>query len=365
MKNDGKMVLLLASLLIMIGVVMIYSSSSVYAYQRYGDSMYLIKRYLLFLFVGFAAAILSMKIPPKAFSDNARWILFAFFVLLLFVLIPGVGVEAGGARRWMRIFGLGFQPSEGAKIAVILYLADFASRKRHVMKDLARGFLPPMGVVFVMALLVLAEPDMGTSVAILFIGFIMLFLAGVKIRHIAGTIVPVIPLMVMAVLFKPYRLKRVVVFLNPWSESSGAGFQLVQSFIALGSGGITGVGLGQSKQKLFYLPEAHTDFIFSIVGEELGFLGSASVIMLFAALIFFIFRIAMRIKNRFSSMAVMGIGVMMAFEVLVNIGVSSGMLPTKGLPLPFLSYGGSSLLFHVVAIAIVLNLSRQCEKDLS
>jgi len=360
-KNEAKMVLLLTSLLIMLGVVMIYSASAVYAYQRYADSMYLIKRHMVFLVLGMAAAFFVLKFPARAWAGNSKVILGIFLALLFLVLIPGIGVEAGGARRWMRIFGLGFQPSEGMKIAVILYLADFASRKRYMMNDLFRGFIPPVAVILVSAMLVLAEPDMGTSVAILFIGFTMLFLSGVKIKHIFGIVLPVVPLMVAAVLMKPYRLKRVAIFLDPWRESSGAGFQLVQSFIALGSGGMTGVGLGQSEQKLFFLPEAHTDFIFSIVGEELGFLGSASVIMLFAALIFFIFRIAGSIRDRFASLTVTGIGIMMAFEVSVNAGVSTGLLPTKGLPLPFLSYGGSSFLFHIIAVALVLNMSRQCE----
>lgn len=363
MKNDAKIILLLSSLLIMMGVVMIYSSSSVHAYQRYSDSMYLIKRHLVFLCIGFVASIYVLKTPFRFFADNSKWILGFSLLFLLLVLVPGVGVEAGGAKRWLRIFGLGFQPSEGAKLALIIYLADFVSRKRHVINDLVRGFLPPMGVSLLMAALVIAEPDMGTSVTLLFIGIVMLFVSGVSLRHIAGTIAPVIPIMVMAVLFKPYRLKRVVVFLDPWRESSGAGFQLVQSFIALGSGGISGVGLGQSKQKLFYLPEAHTDFIFSILGEELGFIGAALVLILFAAMIIFIFRLGMRIRDRFSFMVVTGVGVMMAFEVLVNIGVSTGLLPTKGLPLPFLSYGGSSLLFHMIAIALVLNMSRQSEDN--
>jgi cell division protein FtsW len=363
MKNDAKIVFLLTSLLIMTGIVMIYSSSSVYAYQRYADSMYLLKRHLMFLFLGGFFAVFFIKVPPKALSDNARWILACFLLMLFLVLVPGIGVEAGGARRWMRVFGLGFQPSEGAKLALIIYLADFVSRKRHVMGNLVRGFAPSIAVVMITSALVLAEPDMGTSVAILFIGFSMLFLSGVKLKHIAFTIAPVMPLLVAAVLIKPYRIKRVAVFLDPWKESSGAGFQLVQSFIALGSGGVTGVGLGQSKQKLFYLPEAHTDFIFSIVGEELGFLGAASVVALFAALIFFIFKIAMGIKDRFASNVVMGIGIMFSFEVLVNAGVSTGLLPTKGLPLPFLSYGGSSLLFHIIAVAMVLNMSRQCERN--
>lgn len=363
MRKDAKMVLLLSSLIIMVGVIMIYSSSSVFAYQRYGDSMYLIKRHLVFFCLGLAGALYVAKIPYRALAENSRWMMAGVFALLFLVLIPGIGVEAGGARRWMRIFGLGFQPSEAAKIVLVVYLADFASRKRFMVENFTKGFLPPMGVVMSASALILLEPDMGTSVAVLFIGFMMLFLSGVKVKHIAFTVLPVIPIMVMAVLWKPYRLKRVAIFLNPWSESSGAGFQLVQSFIALGSGGISGVGLGQSKQKLFYLPEAHTDFIFSILGEELGFIGASSVIMLFAAMIFYIFRTGISIKDRFSSLVVMGVGVMIAFEVLVNVGVSTGLLPTKGLPLPFLSYGGSSLLFHMVAIALVLNMSRQSENN--
>ncbi|MFA6636068.1 MAG: putative lipid II flippase FtsW [Candidatus Omnitrophota bacterium] len=362
MKNDAKMVLLLTSLILMVGVVMIYSSSSVYAYQRYGDSMHLIKRHFLFLCIGFVSAIFFLKIHYRDLARSSKMILALFIVLLLLLLVPGVGVEAGGARRWMRIFGIGFQPSEGIKIAIIIYLADFASRKRYLMGDLVKGFIPPVSLILLSSGLILLQPDMGTSISVLFIGFVLLFISGVKLRHIAGTIVPVIPIMAAAIIWKPYRLRRIAVFLDPWRDSSGAGFQLVQSFIALGSGGVTGVGLGQSKQKLFYLPEAHTDFIFSIIGEELGFLGSVSLVAFFAALIFFIFRIGMRMNERFSSLVVMGIGVMVAFEVLVNMGVSTGLLPTKGLPLPFVSYGGSSLFFHLIAIAIVLNFSRQCEE---
>ncbi len=362
MKKDAKIVLLLVSALLMTGAVAVYSSSAVHAYQRYGDSMYFFKRHVFFIFTGIVAALICMKARLRALSGNSRWILAAFLVLLFLVLIPGIGVASGGARRWIRVLGLGFQPSEGAKIALIIYIADFTSRKRHVLGNFAGGFLPPVAVTLLMASLVLAQPDMGTAVSIVFIGFLMLFCSGVKLRHIAAISAPVIPALILAVLMKPYRMRRVVTFLDPWSDRTGAGFQLVQSFIALGSGGIAGVGLGQSKQKLFYLPEAHTDFIFSIIGEETGFIGATLVLMTLTALIFYIFRIAMRIEERFSSSVVMGVGIMISFEVLVNVGVSTGLLPTKGLPLPFLSYGGSSMLFNLAAIGLILNMSRLSEK---
>ena len=361
MNRDAKIVFLAVSILIMVGIVMIYSSSSVYAYQKYDDSIFFVKRHLLFLVLGLAAAVVCMLIPPRVMADNSRWILLFSIILLVLVLVPGIGVQAGGARRWMRFLGLGFQPSEAAKLAVIIYLADFTSRKRYVMGDLRYGFIPPIFVIGLTSALILAEPDMGTSVAILFIGFMMLFVSGVRLRHLGSIMLSVLPVLVLAVMMKPYRMKRIAVFLHPWQDKKGAGFQLIQSFIALGSGGLIGVGLGQSKQKLFYLPESHTDFIFSIIGEELGFLGAASVLIIIIALVWFSLRIALKIKDQFASRVVMGISIMIAFEAIVNIGVSTGVLPTKGLPLPFISYGGSSLLFHLVAIGILLNMSRLAE----
>jgi cell division protein FtsW len=361
MNRDAKIVFLAVSILVMLGIVMIYSSSAVYAYQRYGDSMYLVKRHILFLLMGLAAAIACMTIPAKAIADNSRWIMLVAIVLLVVVLLPGIGTQAGGARRWMRFFGLGFQPSELAKLALIIYLADFTSRKRYVMVDLKYGFIPPVFVMGLVSSLVLIEPDMGTAVAILFIGFVMLFVSGSRLRHLGTIILSVLPALVVAIAVKPYRMKRIVIFLHPWQDKKGAGFQLIQSFIALGSGGLIGVGLGQSKQKLFYLPESHTDFIFSIIGEELGFLGAASVLIVFISLIWFSLRIALKIKEQFASRVVMGISVMIAFETIVNIGVSTGALPTKGLPLPFISYGGSSLFFHLVAIGLLLNMARLAE----
>lgn len=261
----------------------------------------------------------------------------------------------------MRFFGFGFQPSEIAKLALIIYLADLTSRKRYMVQDLKYGFLPPLVVTGLTGALVLLEPDMGTAVAILFIGFLIMFVSGARLKHLALITLATLPVLSLAVLYKPYRVKRILAFFDPWSDAKGAGFQLIQSFIALGSGGILGVGLGASKQKLFYLPESHTDFIFSIIGEELGFLGAAAVLTLFAILIWFSLKMSFKIKEQFASRVVLGISVMIAFEVIVNIGVSTGMMPTKGLPLPFISYGGSSLVCHLAAMGMLFNMAREAE----
>jgi cell division protein FtsW len=347
--------------LVMVGIVMIYSSSAVYAYGNYGDSLFFVKRHLIYLAIGLAAAILCMSVPPMGIRDNARKIMFASIILLILVLLPGIGSSVGGARRWIRFAGMGFQPSEAAKLALIIYLADALSRKKYFIQNLRYGFFPLFFIVGLTGSLVLIEPDMGTSVAIVFIGFILLFVAGAKVKHLASIAAGALPVLYLAVVSAPYRLRRIITFFNPWEDPSGAGFQLIQSFIALGSGGFAGVGLGSSKQKLFYLPESHTDFIYSIIGEELGFIGTATVLMFFIVLVWCSFRIAFRLKEEFMSRLAFGISMMIAFEVIVNIGVSTGALPTKGLPLPFISYGGSSLVVHLIAVGILLNISREAE----
>lgn len=361
MNRDAKIVLLMVSLLLMIGVVMIYSSSAVYALNKYGDSLFFVKKHLVFLFAGLTLAFFFMAVPSGLIRDKARLIMAFSLALLVLVLIPGIGSQIAGARRWIRVLGFGIQPSEIAKIALILYLADLTSRKRYLMGDLRNGFLPATLVIGLTGALVFLEPDMGTSVAICFVGFMLLFVSGVKMRYLFFLAACMVPAVIAAVIAAPYRMRRMTAFFDPWADARGAGFQLIQSFIALGSGGVFGVGLGGSKQKLFYLPESHTDFIFSIVGEELGFIGAGSVLMIFLLLIWYILKLSFRVKDMFASRAIMGIGIMIAFEVIVNIGVSTGILPTKGLPLPFISYGGSSLVCHLVAMGIVFNLSRQAE----
>ncbi len=361
MSNDAKIVLLTVCILVMLGIVMIYSTSAVYAYTNYGDSLHFIKKHLYYLFLGIVGAFACMYFSPKFFQDNAKYLLLGVIVFLIAILVPGIGVEAGGARRWMKIFGMGFQPSELAKFITIVYLADFTSRKRYLIGSIRYGLLPSISVLGLICGLIFLEPDMGTSVAIFIVGFMILFISGVKTQYLIFMAASALPVFIAAVVAAPYRMRRIAAFLDPWKDAQGSGFQLVQSFIALGSGGILGVGLGASKQKLFYLPESHTDFIFAIIGEELGFLGTFTTLLAFGALIWFAFRIAFKVKDVFMSRVAYGIAAMIAFEVLVNIGVSTGSLPTKGLPLPFISYGGSSLVCHLAAIGLLFNISREAE----
>lgn len=344
--------------LIAIGVVMIFSASSIYAWEKLGNSTYFLKRHLLYLFVGLLMALAMMSIDYRLLRKVARPLMLVSLFLLFILLIPGISREIAGARRWYRFLGVSFQPAELAKIAVIVYMADFISRKENNITDFYQTFLPAMMVLGAFCLLVLAQPDLGTAVALLVIVFVMLFVSGGKVWHLGGVVMAAIPVLYLLILRVPYRRARISAFLNPWADPKGAGFQIIQSQIALGSGGVFGVGLGRSMQKLFYLPAAHTDFIFSIIGEELGLLGAGLVILLFILFIFQAAKIAKSAVDSFGYFLCVGIITLIAFEAIVNIGVSIGCMPTKGLPLPFISYGGSSLVFDMVGVGLLLNISR-------
>ena len=268
-------------ILVAIGIVMIYSTSAIYANDRMHDSLYFLKRHLMYLAVGIFMMLFAMAVRLETLKKYSKPVMLFSIMLLILVLIPHIGREAAGARRWFRIGPLNFQPSEFAKIAIIVYLSDLLARKEKVIKSFLYGYLPPVLVLGFVLGLVLLEPDLGTAIAIFVISVLMLFVSGVRMAYIFASLVASIPVL-YALLFRvAYRRKRMMIFLNPWSDKRGAGFQIIQSFVALGSGGLFGVGLGQSKQKLFYLPASHTDFIFSIIGEELGLIGTASVLILF------------------------------------------------------------------------------------
>ena len=289
-----------AGILTAIGIVMIYSASAIYAYDQKGDSAYFLKRHLVYVLVGAALGLAAFTADLTMLRRNSKRILTGMLVLMVLVLIPHVGTATGGARRWFKWFGFSFQPSEFLKIALILYLSDFLDRKREYLADLRHTVLPALAVLGLCSGLVFLQPDLGTAVTLAVVALLLFFAAGFRLRHLGTIVLAALPVLCYAMLAKPYRRKRILAFFHPWDDPRGVGFQIIQSFLALGSGGLFGVGLGRSQQKLFYLPESHTDFIFSIIGEELGFLGTSSVVLLFMVFLFAGMVIVFRSKNYFS-----------------------------------------------------------------
>jgi len=345
-------------LLICLGITMIYSSSGIYALQELGDNLFFLKRHVLFLMIGLIAALGIMAFDYRLLQRYSKPLLLFGILLLVLVLIPSIGKSSYGARRWFRIGSLNFQPSEFMKLIMMIYIADFLSRKHNQIKRFWAGFIPPLIVTGTVCGLILKQPDLGTALLIGAIVIIMLLIAGVRLTHLGLLGILVLPFYYFFIHQVPYRLRRIVVFLDPWKDSQGAGFQLTQSQIALGSGGVFGVGLGKSMQKLFYLPAAHTDFILSIIGEEMGLVGTLTVVGLFFVFIWQGARIAKRVDDPFGYYLAIGIVSMIGMQAVINIGVSIGALPTKGLTLPFVSYGGSALVINMVCVGLLLNISR-------
>lgn len=350
--------LTISVVLICIGIIMIYSSSSIYAWERYNDSFYFLKRHLVFLVLGVLLTFLAMFFDYRLFRKHVRLLLWIALGLLVLVLIPGIGREISGAKRWFRFKFISFQPSEFANLAFIIYLADFIARKGDKIKSLFEGFIPPICVLGATALLILLQPDLGTVIALVSVVLIMLYVAGTRGSYILSLILCSLPALYLLVFRVAYRRTRILAFLNPWLDPKGTGFQIIQSQIAIGSGGLFGRGLGHSQQKLFYLPAAHTDFIFSIIGEELGLIGTLGVIALFMIFIQQGLKIIKNAQDRFGYFLALGLVLMISLKAIINIGVSCGVFPTKGLPLPFISYGGSSLLFDMVSLGILINIAR-------
>lgn len=346
----------LTATLVAVGTVMIFSASAIYAWDRHQDSMYFLKRHLAFLAVGVTGFICAMLVDLRKLRKAAPWILVGVGAALL--LVGLLGPKIGGARRWISIGGFSVQPSEFAKIAVILYLADRIAVKTEGLKRFKQDLLPLIGVMGVVLLLILLGKDLGTTVVLMGVFMMMLFVGGIPVRYFAWLVAGCVPIIVGAILMEPYRVKRLTGFLNPFDDIQGKSFQLYQSLLALGSGGFAGRGLGQSQQKLFYLPAAHTDFIYSIIGEELGFIGAGFVLILFVLFGALGMMIVLRARSAFSQLFALGLVTLVLIEAIINIGVSTGAFPTKGLALPFISYGGSSLVVNMILVGLLLNLSR-------
>ena len=346
--------------LVAVGVLFVYDVSSVYAWWNYSDAMYFLKRHCLFISMGVVAMLFFLKINLETLRKHTKTLLLIGALMLIFVLI--VGKETGGAKRWFRLFGFSMQPSEFVKIIYLLYAADFLARKGRHIRYFMVGILPIVVVTVILAGLIIIEPDLGNSALLCFLMFALLFVAGMPKRYIALFVVVGIVLLTAMIVISPYRIARVMSFLDPWSDARGTGFQLVQSHIALGSGGLMGRGLGESMQKLFFLPAVHTDFIYAIIGEELGLLGCVAVLGLYV----FIFIMGLRVLRKqepgsFTYYIGMGVLLVYTIEAFLNMAVVTGLMPTKGLPLPFISYGGSATIANFIMLGLFFNATKEAE----
>jgi cell division protein FtsW len=342
--------------LVAIGLVMVFSASSATAYATYHDTAYFLKRQLMWLAIGGVFAYGAYRIDYTKLKRISPAIVGVTIVLLLLTLIPHVGLQTGGARRWLGLSAISFQPSE---IALVLFLAAKLSTIGVEVRSLVRGTVPCLLVAAGLAVPILLEPDMGTASLVMFTAFGMLFCAGARIEHLALCLFALLPPVALAVGSSAYKRARILAFLDPWKDAQNTGFHIVQSLLALGSGGIFGLGLGASRQKFFYLPEAHTDFIFAVVGEELGMLGTIMVLALFAAFAVRAFVLAQRTPDRFGYFLIVGCALLIVIQAFINIGVVTSSWPVTGVPLPFISFGGTSLIVSLVAVALIMNVARR------
>ncbi len=355
-KNMDRVMIISTLLLVAMGLLMVHSTSDIIALNRYGDRYFFLRKQVIFSGVGLLSLFLAMKIPYTVYRKLAYPLLFIAFIGLCLIFVPGLGHSAGGARRWIGLGFMSFQPSEAAKLSVIVFLAYSLARREKNIKDFTTGFLPNILIPGSVIVLILVEPDLGSALTLAALVMTMNFIAGVRVGYLAalaGTVGLGLYVLISNV---DYMMKRILIFLDPWKDPSGSGFQMVQSFIAFGSGGIAGVGLGAGRQKLFYLPEAHTDFILSVIGEELGLIGVGVVIVLYILFLIAGTGIALRAKDLYGTYLALGLTFMVVLQAGLNMAVVLGVLPPKGLPLPFISYGGSSLLINMVSVGIILNI---------
>ncbi|NDI33666.1 stage V sporulation protein E [Chengkuizengella sediminis] len=343
-------------LLLGIGLIMVYSASAVLAFHNFGDSLFYLKRQFIFAVLGIIALFVTMNIDYWSWKKFAKVILISGFIMLILVLI--IGDVRGGAKSWLGVGSLGIQPSEFMKLAIVLFLAKFLAERQTEITSFFKGLMPPLLLVGTSFAMIMLQPDLGTGAVLVGASIIVIYVAGAKISHLVSLAMIGVVGLVGLIITAPYRLKRITGFLNPWEDPLGSGYQIIQSLYAIGPGGLVGLGLGRSRQKYNYLPEPQTDFIFSIISEELGFIGGSVVLLLFLILIWRGFRVAITAPDSFGSLLAVGIIGIIGVQVMINIGVVIGMFPVTGITLPLISAGGSSLTLLLTAIGILLNISR-------
>ena len=355
-KNTNLTIFLtIIALLILIGMVFIYSSSSVFALEKFGSPHYFVKKQLMGLALGLCGLFFFMLIPLALIQRCAPLFFFSSLLLTALTLVPGFSTTIHGSHRWLNLGGFTFQPSELLKISLILYFAYFLAKKQYHLSSFTRTYLPFLCILGLTSCILLAQPDFGQTITLCTTALLLFFIAQCQTKHLLITLIPLIPITGLLIYLKPYRLKRILTFLNPWDDPQGAGFQIIQSLIAIGSGSIGGVGIAQSKQKFFYLPMQHTDFIFSIIAEETGFIGSSILIFLYMLLLYIGIRIAWSLNNVFCIFTVLGFVILTSLQTIINLFVVTGLMPTKGIGLPFVSYGNSALICGLCMVGIVIN----------
>ena len=359
-KHLRQVMLVIGTLLLGIGIIAVYSSSALISEVTYGGSLRFLTSHLLAIACGLVLALGVLSVPFERLRRCAPWFFLVSVALLL--LVDLFGQEAGGATRWFRIGRWSLQPSEFAQLSLIVYLADLLARRVDRIQDFWKGLMPPLLATGIAAGLVLIQPDLGTTIAMGAVSLLLLVVAKARWHHLAAVIAVAAVVLVVLIAGEEYRRRRILAFLNPWADPQGSGYQIIQSYLSLASGGLAGLGIGGSLQKLFFLPNAHTDFIFAIIGEELGLIGTTAVLGLFALFLLCGFRIALAANDLFSKYLVCGIVGMIGLETMVNIAVVTGLLPTKGLPLPLISYGGSSMMMNLIACALLVHASRDGER---
>lgn len=345
--------------LLTIGMVMVYSSSAVKGYVQYDDPYHFLKMEVIWVGLGLAALAVTMRLDLQMIERFAKPALITAIVLLIMVKIPGIGRRVNGADRWIGLGPLSIQPSEVIKLAMVLVMAHLLAVQPYKIRSFRHGLLPILGLLGLIAGLIMLQPDLGTTLVIVGTSFFMMIAAGARVSHMLALGGTGLGLVIAAIAAAPYRMRRITAFLDPWADPSGKGYQTIQALLALGPGGLFGLGLGQSKQKFLYLPENHTDFIFAMIGEELGFVGASIVVLLFFLFAWRGFRVAMGAPDAFTGFLAVGVTAMVSIQAMINMGVVSGVLPVTGITLPFLSYGGTSLVFTMIGVGVLLNISRE------
>lgn len=367
--SNDPLLLAITIMILAVGIVMVTSAGYMIASGKFGDGFYYTKRQGISMLIGLALMFLFSKINPQFWKDAAGPVMGLGLFLLVLVFVPGLGVELGGSRRWIRMpFGFFLQPSELIKYALIIFFAHSLAKKGDGVKAFTVGFLPHILIIALVILLVLIQPDFGSAVIITTVGFLMMFVAGVRLQHLAGCCILALPFLIQIGMSAQYRLSRLKSFLDPWSDPLSSGFQIIQSLVAFGCGGVWGAGVGKGIQKLFYLPQPQSDFVFSVIGEELGLIGVICVILLFCALVLKGLLVSIRSQDPFNRYLAFGITSLLGIQALLNMAVAMGMLPTKGLPLPLISLGGTSMIVNLAGIGILLSISgaeQQAKKEVT